>query len=284
MLVSGIFFLLTFMAFGQLPEHNHIQMLSNEEIKHAKTGIIVPLYRHPGPSWDVLIKAKHMHKSVLILAIVNPDNGPGTGALNYVSGINRLQSAGIPVLGYVYTHYGNRDPAEIMNDIDEYKRWYGINGIFFDEMAHVHGKENYYLSLSKYAKSIGIDFTVGNPGNGTSPTYVGTVDNIVIYEHSGLPSSQSIEGWYSQYPKTNFSILPYGVEKLNETHIRELSEHIGFIYVTDQTLPNPWYSLATYFDQFVSIISSINNESVSSDSHDDHHKECGDSCRVEMTS
>lgn len=252
MLLSiGIFLTTIFFAAAQIPPEIHVD--------DTKTGILVPLYRHPDSTWDDLIQVKHAHHNVPIVAIINPDNGPGFWDPAYVLGIKKLQSAGIPVIGYVYTRYGARDSSEITVDIDTYKNWYGVNGIFFDEMENAPGKEDYYLHLSSYAKSIGLNFTVGNPGKDVSSSYIGTVDNIVIYEHSGLPSIESLKGWHVQYSKYNFSILPYGVDKLDAKFVKSVSHHVGLIYITDQTLPNPWYSLATYLDQLVSLVGSTSD-------------------------
>lgn len=252
MLTSGIFLIMTmFFATAQLSTHVHDD--------DTKTGILVPLYRHPSPAWDELIQAKHAYPSVPILVIINPENGPGIGDPNYILGIKKFQSADIPVLGYVYTRYGSRNSSEIITDIDAYKNLYNVNGIFFDEMSHVPGNEDYYRHLSDYAKSVGIDITIGNPGRDISPSYIGTVDNIVIYENSGLPSTASLVGWHAKYSKSNFSILSYDVSKLNEKFVRSASHHLGFIYITDQSLPNPWHSLATYFDHLVSLVGSTSD-------------------------
>lgn len=225
-------------------------------VDDTKTGILVPLYRHPDSTWDDLIQVKRIHPSVPIIAIVNPDNGPGFWDPAYVLGVKKLQSAGIPSLGYVYTSYGARNSSEITADIGAYKNWYGVNGIFFDEMAHVSGKEDYYLHLSNYAKSLGLNFTVGNPGKDTSPSYLGTVDNVVIYENSGLPSIELLTGWHTKYSKYNFSILSYGVDNLDAKFVQTASNHVGLIYITDKTLPNPWYSLASYLDNLASFVES----------------------------
>jgi hypothetical protein len=247
-------------------------------LDYTKTGILVPLYRHPDPTWDDLIQEKNTHSSVPILVIVNPENGPGFWALDYVLGIKKLQSAGIPVLGYVYTGYGTRNSAEITADIDAYKNWYGVSGIFFDEMSHVPGNENYYRHLSDYAKSIGLKFTIGNPGRDTTPSYIGTVDNIVIYENSGLPTVASLEGWHKNYPKSNFSILSYGIDELNKKFVGSASSHMGLVYITDQTQPNPWYSLATYFDHLVSLVESSDHDTNSSILSEHFNTTCDETC------
>ncbi|MHB2036611.1 MAG: spherulation-specific family 4 protein, partial [Nitrososphaerales archaeon] len=67
------------------------------------TGVMIPLYSYPGSDWNVVEQAKLAHPSVPIVAIINPNNGPGGSQdPNYVAGVNNLRSAGVTVLGYVY--------------------------------------------------------------------------------------------------------------------------------------------------------------------------------------
>ena len=159
------------------------------------TGIIIPLYSYPGPTWDKIIQEKKTHQSIPMVVIVNPDNGPGIKNSDYTVGIKNLQSAGIIVLGYVYT--GSTDMDTITTQIDSYKNWYHVNGIFFDQMYNEKGYEAYYRHLSSYARNLGLNMTVGNPGIDTIPSYVGTVDNMVIHDNPGLPSIMSLGGWHT---------------------------------------------------------------------------------------
>jgi hypothetical protein len=209
------------------------------------TGIIVPLYTYPTSSnWDEVINIKTDYPSVPIIAVINPSDGPGSYQnSDFVSGIGNLHSAGITVLGYVNTHYGSRSSHSIKKDISTYSSLYNIDGIFFDEMSNTEGKEHYYESLSNYAKSLGFTFTVGNPGADVPSSYIGTVDNIVIYEDSGLPNISDLEGWHTSYDKTNFSIIAHSVDSLDESFVSEASNYVGYMYITDNRMPNPYDSL-----------------------------------------
>jgi hypothetical protein len=215
----------------------------------ASAGIMIPLYTYPGGTWDQVIAAKNAHPSVPIIAIINPNNGPGSSSdSNYASGIQELQSAGITVIGYVFTLYGSRSTSAVTADIDRYKNWYPqIDGIFFDEMLNNPGGENYYSNLSNYAKSVGLSFTVGNPGTDIASSYVGTMDNIIIYETGGLPSLNLLGGWHTGYDKSNFSYLAYGVGTLNEIFVDSSSNYVSYMYITNDGLSNPWDSVPPYF-------------------------------------
>jgi hypothetical protein len=219
------------------------------------TGVIVPLYSYPGSDWDVVVQAKQAHPSVPIVVIINPSNGPGNSQdQNYVSGVDALRSAGILVLGYVHTSYAERNSSSVIADINSYKAWYAVNGIFFDEMSNVPGNEAYYASLSTYAKSVGFSFTFGNPGASVPASYVGTVGCIVVYESQGLPNSSSLAAWTMGMAKNSFAMIAYGVDQLAGPSLSNLSEHVAYVYVTDASLPNPYGALPGYFASLVAAL------------------------------
>src|SRR5574341_68114 len=222
------------------------------------TGVMIPLYTYPDSTWDSVVQQKNAHPSVPVVAIINPDNGPGASQdPNYITGIQKLQSSGVTVIGYVYTSYGLRSASIVAADIDQYKTWYNVKGIFFDEMSSISGHETYYKNLSDYAKSNGLAFTVGNPGLDTLSSYVGTVDNLIIYENAGLPSTTSISGWHTDYDKKSFSLLSYAVSALDRSFFSSVSDYVGYMYITNDNLPNPWDALPLYFADLVASLDIV---------------------------
>lgn len=227
------------------------------------TGLIVPLYSYPGSMWDKLIYEKEIHNSLPVIAIINPDNGPGLKDQNYAMGVQKMQNAGIVVLGYVYTQ--KVDITELRNYIDEYKNWYGVDGIFFDGMSNLPGNETFYKQLSDYAKSMGLTYSVGNPGTDTIPSYIGTVDNLVIHDDKSIPGLSLFDGWHEKYSKKNFSSVSYDVGSIDESLIIKEVKHVQYIYVTDLTMPNPFYALPAYIDKLMTMLDNLqhNNSSIS---------------------
>ena len=225
--------------------------------KETPTGVIIPLYIYPtdGTSWDTVYQAKSAHPTVPIIAIINPNNGPGSNRdSNFVAGIQKLQSAGVTVLGYVYTKYGTRNASSVETDIGMYKNWYAVNGIAFDEMANngtTYTATSYYSNLTSYAKSLGMTMTVGNPGADTLPGYIGTVDDITIYEDSGLPSISYLGGWHTGYPKADFSFVAFGVNSINATYISTASFYVGYMYITNGVLPDVYTTIPPYLTTLV---------------------------------
>ena len=207
---------------------------------------LVPLYTPPtDPSWDTVIAAKAAHPTVGVIAVVNPGNGPGAAAdAGYASGIARLNAAGIKVLGYVATGYAVNSAAAVKANIDNWRTFYPgqIGGIFFDEQSNRAGDVPYYRDLSQYAKAQGLSFTVGNPGTDTAEAYVGALDMMLIYENAGLPTAGQLGGWHANYAPSNFGVIPYATQ-MDAAFVREARRHVQFIYMQNDTLPNPWDSV-----------------------------------------
>lgn len=253
-------------------------------VQKVDTGIIVALYIYPGADWSKLAEIQKRHPAVPTLALVNPNNGPGNSLdNNYVNGLKQLEDAGITACGYVPTYYAkatNNPPVAspytgilytesvIRSYID---RWtnspthptvpgYGVDCIFFDEMENKVGKEWFYTNIDDYAKSKGVTFTIGNPGTDTTSTYIGTVDNIMIRERTGLPTISELGGWHTSYAKANFSADAYNVPTLpNQATFNTYTNYVSYIYITDDGKPipgtnpveydNPWNTLPSYLEQ-----------------------------------
>jgi hypothetical protein len=217
------------------------------------TGIMIPLYTYPGASWSTVVAIKQANPNVPIIAIINPNSGPGASLdPTYVAGIKSLQAAGVIVIGYVPTGYTARSASQVQAMVMDYKNWYPVTGIFFDEMANTAGSESYYSALSSFAKSVGFTYTVGNPGADTIPSYIGTMDTIVIYENQGLPVTSTIGGWHTSYAKSNFAMMAYGVPAVDPAYPTTTSQYVGYIYITDEGLPNPYNGLPGYLSAVAS--------------------------------
>ena len=223
------------------------------------TGLIVPLYSYLGPTWGQLIKAHQANPTVPMVAVISPNDGPGSYPdPAFLSGVQSLQSAGIIVLGYMETHYTNESLITVESVVAKYWDWYGVNGMFFDQMGDQPGEETYYSTLTAYDKSLGMTMTVGNPGNDVPPSFVGTVDTIVVYESPNAPSLSFLGGWHTSYPKSNFAIIAYNVSPLNQTYVEDASRDLGYIYLTDGIWPDPYTGvLPSYLSTLMSLLASI---------------------------
>lgn len=225
--------------------------------------IAIPAYFYPEENstyWQQLINSA----GPVGLVVVNPSDGPGNSKdLNYERIINNLRSAGIKVIGYVYSSYGNRNVSEVKSDIDKFFQWYTIDGIFVDEADNSSSKVGYYSEIYNYIKqTYGNDkLVVLNPGTNTIEEYMNVSDIIITFEDdyqnylSWTPS-----GWENKYSPERFWHLIINTSSANLKTAIDLSKErkIGWIYVTDDNLPNPWDTLPKeeYWNQLINSVSS----------------------------
>ncbi len=218
---------------------------------------MIPLYVYPGSAWTAIIQAKQANPSVPVIAIINPNSGPGSASdPAYVSGIQQLQAAGIMVLGYDHTSYGARSVTDVEADAAHYNSWYHVNGLFFDEMAATTGYEGYYSTINAYAKSLGMTYTVGNPGTTLPSSYMGILNNLVIYEDSGLTATSSLPSSYPGSSAGEFSVISYADPEPTTAQVQGIAANVGYVYFTDANLPNPYGALPSYLAAEVSMLAS----------------------------
>lgn len=79
------------------------------------------------------------------MIIVNPSSGPGssTPSTQYATAVRRLDTySNVQKVGYVPTHYANRNLTAVLDDVAMYANWtatstaLGMDGIFFDEIPY----------------------------------------------------------------------------------------------------------------------------------------------------
>ena len=235
-----------------------LSVLSQSSASTGLTGIVVPLYTYPTDgSWSSLVNIKHSYPSVPIIAIINPNSGVGSSKdSNYVSGIKQLQSAGITVLGYVHTSYGSRSVRSLETEITNYKNWYGVNGIFFDEMSGSGSTLRYYTLLANFVRSAKLGMTMGNPGTTVSSNLLGVFSNLCIYENPGMPTTNQISV-YASHGKAGFSYIAYGVGNVpSQSTVQSTTTYVGYLYITNLGGSNPYNGLPSYIQSEAAMLSS----------------------------
>jgi hypothetical protein len=226
---------------------------------------LVPAYFYPtggSSGWSQLDAAA---SSIHLTAIMNPDSGPGTAVdPNYVAAVSQLQTAGGQVIGYVHTSYGTRSLATVEAEINAYRNWYHVNGIFIDEMtsdasaAHLQ----YYQAIYNYAHNLQSNWTVvGNPGTTTTEDYarLPVADVLVTYEDNTGYSNDTPASWQHKYSPNRFANIVDNVSSVAAMQADvqlAAGRGIGWLYVTNYSDPNPYGALPTYWSQFVSALAS----------------------------
>ena len=232
------------------------------KINDMPTGINVALYFDP--PWDLLIELKNQYPNLPVNGVINPANGPSEAIDNEIAAeVLQLQAAGITVLGYTFTNNCQRPITDgISEDIDKYREWYNVDGIFYDELNCQEADLEYVETLDELANSRGALFTIGNPGTGIPESFIGILDNYIIYEDRGLPALSLIEERTFGLDKRHFSITAFGVPEteINSDYILALSELVQYIYITDDDLPNPYDTFSSYIDELFAILSQQADE------------------------
>ena len=123
-------------------------------------------------------------------------------------------------------------------------------------MLNKPGAESYYKSITTFAKSNGFDFVIGNPGADSVPSYVGTVDVMLVYESAGFPSAERMAGWHASYDKRNFGIIPHAVPYMSRSFVSTARKYAGYIYLQNDTMPDPWDTVPPFLADLLSALAA----------------------------
>jgi len=203
------------------------------------------LYVYPGSAWDsVATAAKNGAK---IIAIINPNSGPDASGpdSSYTTYMNKLTAAGVDMVGYVHTSYGDRSTTDVNADIDVYAAKYpGLKGIFLDEASNSASELSYYSTVYNHIKSkSGYVNTILNPGTQPDQGYLAVSTNIVIFEDAGANIPSTYASWVKCAPsaaeksgyKYRFSGIAHSTASGSMSSIvnKMVSAGMGLVYVTD---------------------------------------------------
>jgi hypothetical protein len=182
------------------------------------------------------------------LLVVNPASGPGAAAdPRYGRAIAAARDAGSRVLGYVPTTWGARPAADVEADIDRYRSWYGVDGVFLDEAASNEARLTHYHALAHHARAAGADLVVLNPGVVPARGYFAIADVVVTFE-GPLTAYRDHRPPAGVAPERTAHLV-YGASR--EQALRELAAppSARYVYLTSGTLPHPWGTVPDYLAQ-----------------------------------
>lgn len=246
----------------------------SESVSSDSLQLLIPLYIYPSwwdtdsYQWDDIADAADRAD---ITVIINPNNGPDGGEPNsdYSVGLDDLRDAGVTILGYVYTSYGQRDSEDVQTDIDLYDAYYDIDGIFFDETANDEDNLSYYQELYSYVtEQTALETVVINPGTSTIESYLNgdtvAADTAVTAENTydawlDWPDQAS---WTSEMDSEAFSVMVYDCpdeDSMEAAIDLAVSRNYGYIYITDDNGDNPWDSLPSYWSELIDYTEAFNS-------------------------
>lgn len=243
-------------------------------VSHAQGApqhIGIPAYFDPNGAGAAYWTQLEQNAGQGTVATANPSNGPGASFdQGYADTIAAATKAGIRVIGYVDTGYfgstgrttrngqtsASAWTAQAESDVANWFDWYGsygLTGIFFDDAEATCGVNNanvaLYSALNVYTKQHNANaLTVDNPGGPADQCFTSAADALVMFEGSYQDYlNWTAPAWERNSTNPNkFWNLVYDTPtqadmKNAATHSQ--SENAGYIYITDDVLPNPWDTL-----------------------------------------
>lgn len=228
-------------------------------------GVIIPLYVYPSDiynntTFNTLIDLKKKYHLIPVYVIINPSSGPGDSRDgNYTVAIERLHGAGIKVVGYVDTNYATETSADVKEDIEQWRLLYpDIDGFMLDRMTTADNSTyiSYYEDLHNYIHVLGLTSIV-NPGAVPNYKYFDrTVGDIFIIHNSGsYPTEATLKGdsanGLASYSYENRAAIVYNQASMDYTNYALLKKYLGYLYITDDNIPNAFDSLSTHVEELL---------------------------------
>jgi hypothetical protein len=210
--------------------------------------LVVPAYFHPAvypDQWEWLAE----HAAQIAMVVLNVANGPGTAPeAPFKEATERLHSAGVTVIGYVDTNYGQRPARHIMSELGQYQDWYQVSGVCLDRVASVAAKLAYYGALTARLRKAGADTVFFNHGAYPVPAYAEHADLLGTFEGPWPVYRQlNIPAWAAAWPADKFYHVVYSVppERFGEAAQLAIKRNAASVYITERGGANPYDRLPT---------------------------------------
>ncbi|GIL92364.1 hypothetical protein Vretifemale_19886 [Volvox reticuliferus] len=242
-------------------------------------GVLIPWYIGP---WDTAAYnklASYGPRCGIYAIVVGDSSGPPTHDFPlYTTGFSTLYNSGIQLYGYVHTMsnvaaHQARPQADVIAEINSWFDNFGslLLGIFFDEVdgATVNvDPSTYYgaLAMAVHNRSAQA-FVVFNPGSKISCSLAQLSDIYVRFEsYASVWATEYAAGATCDCPRVSSCALlihgqsavvsPPGDIRTNLTQLvnQAAGRKFSYMYVTNDVMPNPWDTLASYFGTFMDIV------------------------------
>jgi hypothetical protein len=226
-----------------------------------RMGLLVPAYQYPtlGSLWADCAAAA---TRAPLIAVLDPASGPGAGVdPTYTAAVGAVRAAGGRVVGYVPTFGAAAPPETVLAQVDRYRAWYALDGIFLDIMANDAdaGHIAYYTMLRDSIRARQPAWlVVGNPGTTTQEGYLDGADLLCDFESYGEGYfTFAPESWAHTYPASRFAHLLHSLstaDSMRAAVMRARDLHAGWVYVTHDTMPNPYDQTPAYWSTLVAVV------------------------------
>ena len=228
-------------------------------IQLSPYGSIVPLYTDPSDSsWTAIATAAQSHPTVSVVAIINPQQwadvlcGVELRDRHTEAAIRRrsrhcLCRDGLRVSGAQRCGARHR-PLSLAIPVargDLLRRSGRLRG---------PGHETLYMQYAQYARAAGLSFVVANPGTAPMSQYLPLFDVTMVYETGGTADPASLATYACQPHRVG--MFAYGVQSVDAAYVTSVRTDVNWIYLTNDTLPNPYDTLPPYFSDLLTALGS----------------------------
>jgi hypothetical protein len=210
--------------------------------------LVVPAYFSPA-YWQAAIHSKHPPAD-MILDI----SGVGAGSApepEFKTLVKQARAAGISILGYSSTVNGARPIAQVEEDVQNYKAWYGVTDIFLDRVSGQPAQLAYYKQLDAYIHQSHPGAQVWlNPGDYPDQGYMSAGDEVMVFEGTYAQYVDAkAPSWARHYSPARFVHTIYATpgQVLGTALKLAQQRRAGHIYVTDLVGSNPYQGLPSYW-------------------------------------
>lgn len=232
-----------------------------------KMKLLVPAYFYPSgeglQTWRTLIASA---AQAPIVAIVNPDSGPGKRVdENYREVFRLAKESKITLIGYVTLSYAQRPLSAVKADIDSWVYFHPeVRGIFFDEQPNGTEHAPFALECFDYArKTIRNATVISNPGVACAKEYLARKDypTVCLFEHQDGFDAHRPPAWTAEFPANRFATLLYNTKTADDMK-RQFQQVVrnrsGYVFITDAANPMPWGRLPSYWDEELKLVNDAN--------------------------
>jgi hypothetical protein len=185
--------------------------------------------------------------------ILNPASGPGTApdpALRRA--VSQATAAGSRVIGYIGTNYAQLAPAQARREVQDYRAWYHVRGIFLDQTPTEGSQQlGYYRDLGRYIRqAIGGAVIWINPGTVPDRSYLSVANVVMIFEGSYASYQRlTLPAWVDRYPPGRFAHTVYATPPAATASAVRLARdrNAGYLFFTPDAGSNPYGALPSYW-------------------------------------
>ncbi len=211
--------------------------------------LVVPAYFHPTvrpAQWEWLAD----HPDRVRIVILNIINGPGIRPEPpFVAVARRLREAGIDVIGYVDTNYGQRRAEQAEDEFRRYLDWYQVTGLCLDRAAVSTPWLPHYAKLAAGTREMGAKVVFFNHGTHPAEGYAEHADLLGTFEGPWHAYQRlDVPRWTRAWPAEKFYHVVHSVPpgKSGQTLRLAVRRRAGAVYVTGRSGPNPYDRLPAW--------------------------------------